>query len=71
LSIVRQRLREEAELARELSEDEYEARHRERVAEAASSEEAAAELIQCVPPQYQWRGLDRYWTKRDEREATA
>ena len=56
-------------LARELDEEDYEARHRARVAEHASSEEAAAELIQCVPPQYQWRGLDRYWRKRSEREA--
>lgn len=63
LEEVRRRLREEAELARELSEDDYERRHRERVATAASSEDAAAELIQCVPPQYQWRGLDRYWKK--------
>jgi len=47
----------------------YERRHRERVAAAAASEEAAAELIQCVPPEYQWRGLDRYWRKREEREA--
>lgn len=66
LAIVRERLREEAALARELGEDDYERRHRERVAESASSPEAAAELIQCVPPQYQWRGLDRYWRKREE-----
>ncbi|HMC50183.1 MAG TPA: MBL fold metallo-hydrolase, partial [Solirubrobacterales bacterium] len=71
LELVRRRLREEADLARELPEDEYERRHRERVAAAASSEEAAAELIQSVPPQYQWRGLNRYWEKRAEREATA
>jgi len=69
LELVRRRLREEAGLARELSEDEYERRHRERVAAAAESEEAAAEMIQSVPPQYQWRGLNRYWTKRAEREA--
>ena len=61
---VRERLREEAELARELDEDAYEARHRARVEEAAETPEAAAELIQCVPPQYQWSGLDRYWRKR-------
>ncbi len=36
------------------------------VAESADPE-TAAELIQCVPPQYQWRGLDRYWRKRAER----
>jgi glyoxylase-like metal-dependent hydrolase (beta-lactamase superfamily II) len=69
LAAVRERLREEARLARELSEEGYERRHRALVAEHASSEEAAAELIQCVPPQYQWRGLDRYWRKREEREA--
>ncbi|MFI5027568.1 MAG: MBL fold metallo-hydrolase [Solirubrobacterales bacterium] len=61
---VRERLREEAELARELDEDAYEERHRARVAESATNAEAAAELIQCVPPQYQWRGLDRYWRTR-------
>jgi glyoxylase-like metal-dependent hydrolase (beta-lactamase superfamily II) len=68
LAIVRERLREEAQLARDLSEAEYEQRHRERV-EAAVDPETAAELIQAVPPQYQWRGLDRYWRKRAEREA--
>jgi glyoxylase-like metal-dependent hydrolase (beta-lactamase superfamily II) len=66
LETVRERLREEARLARELSEEDYEARHRALVAERADSEQAAAELVQCVPPQYQWRGLDRYWRKRDE-----
>jgi glyoxylase-like metal-dependent hydrolase (beta-lactamase superfamily II) len=64
LAEVRDRLREEAQLARELDEDAYERRHRERVAAAASTPEAAAELIQCVPPQYQWPGLDRYWKKK-------
>jgi glyoxylase-like metal-dependent hydrolase (beta-lactamase superfamily II) len=71
LALVRERLREEAALARDLPEAEYERRHRERVAESASGPEAAAELIQCVPPEYQWRGLDRYWRKRSERAATA
>jgi glyoxylase-like metal-dependent hydrolase (beta-lactamase superfamily II) len=71
LEEVRRRLREEAELAHELSEDEYERRHRERVATVADTPEAAEELIQSVPPQYQWRGLDRYWKKRAEREAAA
>jgi glyoxylase-like metal-dependent hydrolase (beta-lactamase superfamily II) len=66
LAQVQQRLREEAQLARELSEDAYEQRHRDLVAEHAESEEAAAELIQCVPPQYQWRGLNRYWHKLKE-----
>lgn len=69
LAKVRERLREEAQLARDLPEDAYERRHRDLVAERAESTEAAAELIQCVPPEYQWRGLDRYWRKREEREA--
>ncbi len=64
LAQVRERLREEAALARDLDESEYERRHRARVAEQAGSEETAAELIQCVPPEYQWRGLNRYWSKR-------
>jgi glyoxylase-like metal-dependent hydrolase (beta-lactamase superfamily II) len=64
LATARERLREEAESARGLSEEAYEKRHRELVAERADSPEVAAELIQCVPPQYQWRGLNRYWEKR-------
>ncbi len=63
LATVRERLREEADLARRLSEEDYERRHRNRVAESADPE-TAAELIQCVPPEYQWRGLNRYWEKR-------
>jgi glyoxylase-like metal-dependent hydrolase (beta-lactamase superfamily II) len=68
LAVVRERLREEALLARELSEEDYERRHRERVV-AAVDPETAAELLQAVPVDYQWRGLDRYWRKRAEREA--
>jgi glyoxylase-like metal-dependent hydrolase (beta-lactamase superfamily II) len=64
LAAVRERLREEAQLARDLDEAAYEARHRELVAEKVSDPEAAAELLQAVPPEYQWRGLDRYWSKR-------
>lgn len=68
LEEVRQRLREEADLARDLSEEAYEERHRQRVAESVGPE-TAEELIQCVPPQYQWRGLDRYWRKREQAAA--
>jgi len=64
LETVRVRLREEAELAQQLSEQEYEHRHRLRVAESADPITAEM-LIQCVPPEYQWRGLDRYWRKRE------
>jgi glyoxylase-like metal-dependent hydrolase (beta-lactamase superfamily II) len=68
LALARERLREEAELAKKLSEEQYEAHHVARV-EAAMSAENATEMIQCVPPQYQWSGLDRYWRKKAEREA--
>ena len=64
LAQVRERLREEAQRAREMSEGDYEKRHRDLVAAHADDTEAAAELLQCVPPEYQWRGLDRYWRKR-------
>ncbi len=70
LEVVRGRLREEADLARELSEEDYERHHRALVAESLDLE-AAEELLQAVPPQYQWRGLNRYWEKRAEREAAA
>lgn len=63
LAHVKERLREEAEAARDLAEDAYEARHRDRVIASSTSDDAAAEMIQCVPPQYQWRGLNRYWEK--------
>ncbi|HEX3240685.1 MAG TPA: MBL fold metallo-hydrolase [Solirubrobacterales bacterium] len=66
LATVRERLREEARQARELGQAEYEKRHRALVASRASTEEAAEELIHCVPPQYQWPGLNRYWNKREE-----
>ena len=66
LATARKRIWEEATLAQSLSEAQYEKRHRALVAMRASTEEAAEELIQCVPPQYQWRGLDRYWTKRSQ-----
>ncbi|MFL5900868.1 MAG: MBL fold metallo-hydrolase [Solirubrobacterales bacterium] len=64
LEKVRERLREEADLARDLSEPEYEKHHREHILESVGPE-TAEELIQCVPPEYQWRGLNRYWTKRE------
>ncbi|MEX0972574.1 MAG: MBL fold metallo-hydrolase [Solirubrobacterales bacterium] len=68
LAHVKDRLREEAQLARDLPEDAYEARHRQRVAASSTSEDAATEMLQSVPPQYQWRGLDRYWTKLGEKQ---
>jgi glyoxylase-like metal-dependent hydrolase (beta-lactamase superfamily II) len=66
--VVRGRLREQAELARELSADQFEARIRERIGEEADPGTAEA-LFQAVPPEQQWLGLDRYWKQREERAA--
>jgi glyoxylase-like metal-dependent hydrolase (beta-lactamase superfamily II) len=73
LDSVRSRLREEARLVRDMPEDAYEAdlQHRIRAQMQAEGlgEETIQELLQAVPTAYQWRGLDRYWRKRAEREA--
>jgi glyoxylase-like metal-dependent hydrolase (beta-lactamase superfamily II) len=73
LEQVRERLREEAQLARELEQDPYEAdlqrRIRAQLAAEGMGEETVAELLQAVPTAYQWAGLSRYWRKRAEREA--
>jgi Zn-dependent hydrolases, including glyoxylases len=68
LATVRARLREEAELARRLPEDAYEADFQRRVAAAVDPGIVPA-LLQAVPSAYQWSGLDRYWRKKAEREA--
>jgi glyoxylase-like metal-dependent hydrolase (beta-lactamase superfamily II) len=74
LETVRERLREEAELVRGSPADEYEAdlQHRIRAQLGAEGhgEETVEELLQAVPSAYQWRGLNRYWTKLREREAS-
>jgi glyoxylase-like metal-dependent hydrolase (beta-lactamase superfamily II) len=68
LESVRSRLREEVALVREMPEDAYEAdlqrRIREQMQAEALGQETIEELLQAVPTAYQWRGLDRYWTKR-------
>jgi Zn-dependent hydrolases, including glyoxylases len=68
LATVRARLREEADLARELPEDAYERDLQKRIV-AAVGPEVAADPVEQVPTAYQWGGLDRYWRKRAEREA--
>jgi glyoxylase-like metal-dependent hydrolase (beta-lactamase superfamily II) len=73
LDEVRERLREEARLAKELRREDYEGdlqrRIREQMTAEGLGEETIAELLQAVPTAYQWPGLDRYWTKKAEREA--
>ncbi len=62
LELVRERLREQGDLARELSSEEFERRIREHVREHADPETAEA-LLQAVPPEQQWHGLNRYLRK--------
>jgi glyoxylase-like metal-dependent hydrolase (beta-lactamase superfamily II) len=67
---VRAKLCEEAELARKLSKEEYDADNEDRIRRALSEEgignETVDELLQAVPTAYQWSGLDRYWRKRSQ-----
>jgi glyoxylase-like metal-dependent hydrolase (beta-lactamase superfamily II) len=73
IETVRAKLRQEAELARQLPHDQYnedlERRLRDQLAAEGMAEETADELLQAVPTAYQWGGLDRYWRKKAEREA--
>ncbi len=68
---VREHLRREAGLAREMAEDEYNAdlerRIRAELAAEGHDSEVAEEVLQAVPTAYQWGGLSRYWRKRAER----
>jgi glyoxylase-like metal-dependent hydrolase (beta-lactamase superfamily II) len=72
LDTARSRLRQEAELVKKMAEGDYERdlqrRIREQMTGEGLGEETIAELLQAVPTAYQWRGLDRYWRKRAERE---
>ncbi len=61
--VVRRRLREQAELADTLEPEEFERRIREEVNEHADPETAEA-LLQAVPPEQQWAGLDRHLSRR-------
>jgi glyoxylase-like metal-dependent hydrolase (beta-lactamase superfamily II) len=69
---VKAKLREEAELARRMEKDEYDAdverRIRSRLDEEGIQGDTVEELLQAVPTAYQWGGLDRYWRKKAEWE---
>jgi glyoxylase-like metal-dependent hydrolase (beta-lactamase superfamily II) len=58
LELVRQRLREQAERARTMDAAEFERALREEVEREAP--EASYQLLQAVPPEQQWLGLDRH-----------
>jgi glyoxylase-like metal-dependent hydrolase (beta-lactamase superfamily II) len=63
LELVRERLREHAELAGRLSAEEFERRIRAQVAERTDAETGEA-ILQAVPPEQQWAGLDRHLSSR-------
>lgn len=73
IEAVRAKLREEAELARQLEKEDYDAdverRIRAQLREEGIEGNTEDELFQAVPTDYQWGGLDRYWRKKAEREA--
>jgi glyoxylase-like metal-dependent hydrolase (beta-lactamase superfamily II) len=64
LGAVRTRLRQEAEAARELDAEAYEADLKARIEAEIEDREVFKELLQAVPLAYQYAGLDRYWSKR-------
>jgi len=72
---VRAKLREEAELARRMPKEEYDADNEARIRRELAAEgiegDTVDELLQAVPTAYQWGGLDRYWRKKAEREASS
>jgi hypothetical protein len=61
--VVRERLREQARLADELGPEGFERLIREQAAERVDPGTAEA-LLQAVPPEQQWAGLDRYLSQR-------
>jgi glyoxylase-like metal-dependent hydrolase (beta-lactamase superfamily II) len=62
LEQVRRRLREQAELAGRLESEEFERMIEEQVTREADPETAKA-LLQAVPPEQQWAGLDRFLSR--------
>ncbi len=70
---MRAKLREEAELAREMEKNAYDTDLERRIRAELGAEgiegDTVEELLQAVPTAYQWGGLDRYWRKKAEREA--
>lgn len=64
LDVVRDRLREQAELAGELGAEGFEREIRERAVRAADADTVEA-MLRAAPPEQQWLGLDRYLRSRE------
>jgi glyoxylase-like metal-dependent hydrolase (beta-lactamase superfamily II) len=69
---VKAKLRGEADLARQMDQEAYNADLERRIRDELAAEgiegDTVDEMLQAVPTAYQWAGLDRYWRKRAERE---
>jgi glyoxylase-like metal-dependent hydrolase (beta-lactamase superfamily II) len=65
---VKAKLHKEAELARQMEKDAYDANLEQRIRRHLAGEgiegDTIEELLQAVPTAYQWGGLDRYWRKK-------
>jgi glyoxylase-like metal-dependent hydrolase (beta-lactamase superfamily II) len=68
LGALHTRLDKQAALARDLDQDEFCAELERLVAES-TDEATTAAYLQATPPHQLWIGLQRYWTKRQAREA--
>ena len=53
-----------------MSADEYRADLARRIEKRASGDEERQALAQAAPLEHQYAGLERYWRKREEREAS-
>jgi glyoxylase-like metal-dependent hydrolase (beta-lactamase superfamily II) len=63
LEAMRAELAASADRARDLDADEFERQLRERM--AGCGEDVEKVLVQALPPEQQWHGLNRYWEKRE------
>ncbi len=61
---MRERLREQAELARELEAEAFETRVRDEMRASCEDEQTFRSFEQAAPPETHWPGLHRYWSKR-------
>jgi glyoxylase-like metal-dependent hydrolase (beta-lactamase superfamily II) len=71
LAALRETLVEEAESAHRMSAEEYQADLNRRIEERSSGPEERNAIHQAAPLKYQYAGLERYWRKREEREAAS
>jgi hypothetical protein len=68
LDAMRGHLRLHAEISSKGDRDEF-ARHLAAEVEAAGDDDVSQRYTEAAPPDQLWLGLERYWTKRREREA--